>query len=153
MTVTQKYGFRFAPATWQSPVVQDFFYDHLHRYGYPMDITPAATAWAGTIRGDRVYGVFGWHLLPGGQLNVSDFYTAPGRWGALAAYAALERIKADAERTNMRLVTPTPARNVPMIRAYKRVFGLPAEALPDLHIYFWSPAVQATESPELAEVS
>lgn len=153
MTYAQKYGFRFAPAPPDSPVVRAYVAKHLMDNGYPLDVTPAATRWAAVIRSDgeveRVYGVFGWRAHPR-SIEVTDFYLYPDRWGVLAGYAAIERIKADADRECVELLTATPAGNKQMIAAYKRIFGVPE---PALVVYRYVPATAAKPAADLVEVA
>lgn len=157
MTVTEKYGFKFVQTAWDAPAVQAFFYAHLHKYGYPLTTLPAATKWCGVTHNNGVYCIFGWHPMPNGVVNISDFYTSGGRWGALACYAGLERIKSDATRTGTTVITPTPAQNTPMIRAYRRVFEMPKDGLPALHVYMWKPLPVEplpveVDAPEICEL-
>lgn len=135
-TFAVKHGFEFVPVGTENPVVQAFFKIHLKEHGYPLDISPAGTAWMAVVRKGGVYCVYGWHTLPDGSVNISDLYSYPSRWGTLAVYAALERIKEDADRFGVTLVTPTPLKNEAMMRAYRRIFGVQE---PYLVVYRYAP--------------
>lgn len=139
MTIAEKHGFKFVPAPPDSPVVRAYVIKHLLDAGYPIDIAPAAEKWIAIVRDDngteRVYGVFGWRVTPN-AVEVTDFYIYPNRWGVLAGYAGMERIKLDADRTGTDIITATPTSNTQMVDAYKKIFGVEQ---PVLVVYKYTP--------------
>lgn len=136
MTITEQYGFTFKRVSGDEPVVRAFVRAHLEANGFPSDLQPAATSWIAVIRGDGIYCVFGWCPCPGvpNTIIITDLYAYPTRWGTLASYAALERMKQDCDRAGLSAVTVTPHKNDRMIKAYKRILGL-TEPSHDVYTY------------------
>ena len=125
MTLAEKHGFRFVPTEWEARGVQAYFMRNVVEHGYPLDMQSDALGWTAVVGDDeRVYAVFGWKPIPGGVVDITDFYSYPNRKGVLAAYAAIEYIKGEADRTGVPLVTATPEGNTTMIAAYKRIFSV-----------------------------
>ncbi len=153
MTITEKYGFTFLPLPSESPVVRAYVLKHFMDYGYPLSTKPSAQFWAGAVkhnlRGeDRICGVFGWRKHEE-TVEITDFYIYPSRWGYLAAYAMMERIKAEADKTGKPVVTATPKGNTRMIEAYKKFFGA---SDPVLLVYRYQPAVAPIEDATIYRV-
>jgi hypothetical protein len=123
MTVADKYGFTFHSLPRSSSIVERFLAEHLRSHNYPADLQPSSESWMGVSFGPTFYCVFGWRRLPR-AIDIPDFYTSPGRWGIMAGYAAMERIKADADEQRLCVVTVTPYRNTRMVDAYKHVFDV-----------------------------
>ena len=144
MSITQKYGFTFRRVSGDEPVVRAFVKAHLVKHNFPLDLQPVATSWIAVIRKEGIYCVFGWRPCPGVDHTViiTDLYAYPTRWGTLASYAALEKIREDADRSGMSAVTLTPADNERMIDAYKRILHLEK---PDLVVYRYIPQNVAQE--------
>jgi hypothetical protein len=151
--ITEKYGFTFLPLPGDSPIVRAYVLKHFMDFGYPLSTKPSAQFWAGCIkpslRGeDRCCGVFGWRKHEE-TVEITDFYVFASRWGYLAAYAMMERIKAEADKSGKPVVTATPASNTKMIDAYKKFFGATD---PVLVVYRYQPQVSQNESVPIYKV-
>ncbi len=139
--IREKYDFRFYAVAGEHPVVRAFVAAHFRAHGYSAEAQPSSHDWVAVERHGGIYTVFGWRR-EGTAIVIDDFYAYPSRWGTLACYAALEYIKAQADRAGVCVVTATPRENTRMIRAYKRVLGLTE---PALLVYRYTPAVAAGE--------
>jgi hypothetical protein len=144
-SVTERYGFTFTSVTGDNPVVKMFFEAHLKAWGYSPTTVPGATSWCAVVRGQGVYCVFGWTPIPTGEIDLTDFYVYPSRWGTLAAYAAIEKIMADAKRTGRPMVMLVPTLNKAMRNAITKATNVKT---PDLLVYRWAP--DAAEKEESA---
>ncbi len=152
MTLAQKHGFTFQNVAPNSVVVAIFREKWLVEHGYPQDTPCFASQWTAVLKGEGVYCVFGWRVVIPRAIEITDFYLYPGRLGKLAGEAALERIKNDADRTGWDVVTGTPPTNDPMLRAYKKRFGIavPKGECPtcygsDVVIHRYKPTAQRAE--------
>jgi hypothetical protein len=123
MTLCQKYGFKPVVLSPDSPIVKLFFTRHLEELDYPRDINPQGQLWIGMTKDEQVFAIFGCTMEPNGRLNVSDFYSWPGRWGKIAAYAAIEEIKIYVDNNRIPLTCMSRWDNEPMNRAIERTFG------------------------------
>lgn len=123
MTLRAKHGFSFAATCANDPVVQAFLKAHIVEHGYPADTEPTSHYWVRIVKGDHAYGVFGWKRIPIG-VEIPDFYLENSRFGVLAGYAALEKIKDEADARGYAVVTATPYKNERMMSAYQRVFAV-----------------------------
>jgi negative regulator of genetic competence, sporulation and motility len=123
MTLCDKYGFKPVVLAPDSPIVKLFFTRHLEELDYPRDIVPQGQLWIGIVKDEQVFAIFGSVMEPNGRLNVSDFYAWPGRWGKLAAYAAIEEIKIYVDNNHIPLTCMSRWDNEPMNRAIERAFG------------------------------
>ena len=110
VSLRAKHGFeiREVPDGIRNPVVLTFYGAHLRENGYPLGIVPASNRWFAVVHGEGVYAVFGFLVIPPSTVYVDDFYVTPNRLGKLAAYAALEKLREDADKNGMNLVTLTP---------------------------------------------
>ena len=127
MTIAEKHGFVFTSVPEDAPIVAMFIRDHIARFNLPDDARSVADHWVAVCKPPGVYALFGWRLVDdkgGIRADVSDFYTYPGRLGTLAAYAALERIRAMSDQWGVPVLTATPASNTAMIRAIQRAFDV-----------------------------
>lgn len=129
MSLATRYDFEFTTVPAESAVVGAFVLKHYVEHNIPLDTVPSAEHWKLVSKkfdeGYRALAIFGWRFIAGGStVEVTDFYIYPDRWGVLASYAAMERIKADADKSKLPVVTATPPGNTRMIEAYKRFFGV-----------------------------
>jgi hypothetical protein len=140
--IAQKFGFDFFTTSYASKGVQMYHLKFLKENGYPLDTPSDAEYWVGVQKDGRVYCVFGLRNLPK-AIEVTDFYIYnsglkehENRWGKLAGYAAIQKIKRDSDILQIPIVTATPAKNTHMIEAYKKIFGVEE---PVLHVYRYEP--------------
>lgn len=143
MTLAQKHGFTFQNVVKDSVVVAIFREKWLVEHGYPPNLVNLADNWVAVMHGVGVYCLFGWRSVTPRAIEITDFYVYPGRRGKLAAEAALERIKNDADRTGFPVTTGVASWNTTMEEAFKKRFGV---SEPDVKIYRYNPPAQAVSA-------
>jgi hypothetical protein len=119
---------------------------------YPLSIKPSAQLWAGCVKvinnEARILGVFGWRKHEQ-TVEITDFYIHQSRWGYIAAYAMMEKIKMEADKGQYPLVTATPFKNEHMIAAYKKHFGV---SEPTLMVYRYVPVAAEVDAGMIYKV-
>lgn len=120
------------PGGWDNPLVKAFALSYFRAVGYPEDTKPSSQHWFAVAERDQseVQVVFGWRVLKELEaISFDDFYARSTRRGVLASYAALERIRLDADRSGNTILTATPVWNTKMLKGMRRFFGAPTFAL------------------------
>ena len=128
-------GFQVKATTDQDPDVQELFRSHKIRHSLPETCLLNMTEFISVYDEFGVYAVVGWRLEKN-LINMDDFYVQPSRKGTLAAYATLHHLKELSESLGTSIATATPIYNSPVMRAFRRVFGVDG---PSHHIYMYNP--------------